>query len=774
MTVAHGVVAAPEAAWVFADRYEIRALVGAGGMGSVYKAFDLELEDLVALKLIRRELLETPGVLDRFRQEVKLARRVTHRNVARVYDLGDAHGVRYFTMELVEGRSLASLLTSGPLGVREALRVGEDVTAGLEAAHAAGVIHRDLKPDNLLVADDGRVVITDFGIARTLRQDQLVATLRGSWVGTPVYMSPESFATASPADASSDLFSVGVILFEALTGALPWAGEDAMEIASARLRVDATDPRSLRTDIPEGVAALVLKCLARDRASRFASAGELREALAAAGRSLAVPSSPPPRAPLPTWTVDDEPLALESAEREIKTVAVLPVMRGGDVEEHLSEGLHEAIIGALSAAPDLRVRPRGMVARYREEAPDAAAVAAELDAQVVVQGSLARSGHAFTFTARAESLPDRFRLWSATFTAPPSALFEIAAAVASGLSAAMASLGTPAPLPSSPDPRVSDLYLRARQAYHTFWYEGTVRAVDLLERAIEAAPNDPVILAAYALATIRRSFFTGEGLEAAREAAITASRVAPEAPEVQLALASIRVQRTELVEAVGHLRAALESDPSQPEANWLLGRVLLEAGVLDAAVKRLRWALQLEPDQHLVRLDLARALALEKRWEEVDQLSIAAPAGHEAGNWLERARFALWRQDLAAATSGLCVVPSEATGPLALARELFEVLVKREEPFTKPAFAAFLAGARRTPRREAFAAQIEAEVHQILGRRRDALVAIGRATRLGLSDLAWLEHCPLLEPLRGDPAFEDARRTVGAIAARVRDAVYAT
>lgn len=771
--------------WVFADRYEIRGLLGAGAMGSVYKAFDRELEELIALKLIRRDLLENAELVARFRQEVKLARRVTHRNVARVYDLGNAEGMRYLTMELVTGRSLASHLAAGPLPLGEAVRVAHELAAGLAAAHLAHVIHRDLKPDNVMLAEDGRVLITDFGIARTLLGPSLVSTSSGAFLGTPVYMAPEAISSERPADERSDVYSFGVMLFELLTGELPWRGANDFAVTAARLVEPARDPRELRPELPAELAAVIQRCLCRVAEDRFANAGLLEQALArvdplayddlATEPTVESEARPEPPSPVVASTLADvappvivspafpPPAALGAARGEVKTVAVLTPE--GDVPAHVASGLQEAIIQALSAAPRLRVRSRGMVEGRFDPALSPAELARRLDALVLVRSVVTPTERGFEIRVRAACPEGDVRLLDAAYMFGLPSMYDLAELVASDLGAALeADRGAPRDA-NAPDPRVTELYLRARRAYHTFWQEGAAEAVQLLEEALRLAPADPRLLSAYALASVRRSFFTGEGIADARRAALAANAVAPDDPEVQVALASLRMQRAEPTEAVGHLRAALAAAPSYAEASWLLGRILLEADAVPAAVQRLEWALTLEPREHLARLDLARGLALLGRWDEVHRLSLESPPGHEAGNWLERARFALWRRDLATAESALAVVPSHETGPIALARELFEVLARHEPPFDKPAFAAFLAGSQRTPRREAFAAQIEAEVRLLLGEEARALAAIERALGLGLTDLSWLTRCPLLEPLRDRPSFVAGQ---AALAARAR------
>src|SRR4029077_7971897 len=211
---------------LLADRYEILELLGQGGMGAVYKARDTELDRVVALKLIRPELASNPEILRRFKQELILARDVTHRNVIRIFDLGQAKGFKFITMEFVEGRDLRTVLRErGKLPPEETVQIIAQVCRALEAAHAAGVVHRDLKPQNIMLDTKERVYVMDFGIAHSLETPGMTQT--GVLMGTPEYMSPEQ-AKGIKVDARSDLFALGVIFYEMLTGISPYKADTAI------------------------------------------------------------------------------------------------------------------------------------------------------------------------------------------------------------------------------------------------------------------------------------------------------------------------------------------------------------------------------------------------------------------------------------------------------------------------------------------------------------------------------------------------------------------
>lgn len=264
---------------LFANRYEIVTLLGKGGMGAVYKAQDLELERVVALKVIRRELSDNPEILQRFKQELILARQITDRNIIRIFDLGESDRTRFISMEYVEGQTLNEILRErGKLEIGEAVEIMEQVAAGLAAAHREGIIHRDLKPDNIMRDLHGRVVIMDFGLARTLAGDGMTRT--GTMLGTLEYMSPEQ-AHGRELKPSSDVFTAGLILYEMLSGYRPFHAESAIASLLLRAQQRAAPVSDHDRSIPAALTNITAKCLETEPASRYQSADELRADLRA-------------------------------------------------------------------------------------------------------------------------------------------------------------------------------------------------------------------------------------------------------------------------------------------------------------------------------------------------------------------------------------------------------------------------------------------------------------------------------------------------------------
>ena len=262
-----------EAGTILAGRYEILQTLGEGGMGAVYKARDLEVDRMVALKVIRPELAKQPAIIERFKQELRLSQRVTHRNVIRIYDLGEGEGMKFITMEFIEGSDLRSLIRERKkLSSEESVAIMEQICLALDAAHSVGVIHRDLKPQNVMRDETGRILVMDFGLARTLEGDGMTQT--GALVGTMEYMSPEQ-ALAKELDQRSDVFSAGLIFYELLTGQMPYRAESALASLIRRTQERAKPISEYDKTIPPPIAKIVAKCLEREPAVRYQSAKEL-------------------------------------------------------------------------------------------------------------------------------------------------------------------------------------------------------------------------------------------------------------------------------------------------------------------------------------------------------------------------------------------------------------------------------------------------------------------------------------------------------------------
>jgi serine/threonine-protein kinase len=261
------------------DRFRVERLIGRGGMGAVYLAIDEQLGEQVALKVIAHSLAEDPGAVERFRREASAARRVTHPGVVRIHDLGEDGGLLFLTMEYFSGRTLAEILgRRGRLPLLEARALLGEVCDALGAAHGAGVIHRDLKPQNILVGEEQRVKIIDFGLARATYLSRMTAT--GLMMGSPEYMAPEQ-VRGGAVDGRTDIYALGAVAYHMLTGSPPFTADTPVAVGFMHCAEPPADPRELRPELPAEVAQIVLDCLAKDPAQRPACAADVKTALGA-------------------------------------------------------------------------------------------------------------------------------------------------------------------------------------------------------------------------------------------------------------------------------------------------------------------------------------------------------------------------------------------------------------------------------------------------------------------------------------------------------------
>jgi len=443
--------------------YRLVSKLGEGGMGVVWRARDTRLDRDVALKTLPPDLVGDPSRRERFIREAKAAAAVSHPNIAAIHDVGEADGVVYLAMELVEGRTLRRLAGDGRLPIPRALRIAAQIADGLGRAHREGIVHRDIKPDNVIVGESGHAKILDFGLARLrgvkekeqadLAERETVAALtdEGQTVGTVPYMSPEQ-ARGKPTDGRSDLFSLGIVLYELVTGRLPFRGETKMDVMSAILNESPDSPSSLNPAVGERLAELLDKCLQKDPARRYQSAGDLAidlrrlyEAMPPASASTATAQASPKSRALPraagvvivlaafglaaAWWLGRRGGELEArpdqpdgtvdgqAPARIRSLAVLPLddHSPGHDEQYFADGMTEALIAELTQISDLRVISRTSVMQYRDRRPPLPKIAEELGVDAVVEGSVLRADGRIRIIAQLIEGADDRHLWAGTY-----------------------------------------------------------------------------------------------------------------------------------------------------------------------------------------------------------------------------------------------------------------------------------------------------------------------------------------------------------------------
>ena len=728
-------------------------------MGSVYRARDRELDELVAVKVLRRELVAEPGMLDRFRREVKLARRVTHRNVARVFDIGEHAGEKFITMELVDGESLAARLArDGALQIGDAVAMGIAIGEGLAAAHAAGVVHRDLKPDNVLLALDGRVVVTDFGIARAIAVQGGGKRTAGMIVGTPEYMAPEQIEGGA-IDARTDVYAWGIVLYEMLTGRSAWTGDSALAIITARMLAPPPDPRAVRIEIPVPLAELVLRMIARSPGDRPDSARDVLHALAAH-----VPTS---------GSVRPVRHASQRPPRQVQRIAIVPLAceEDDDAARATAFGIAELVADALDGRPGIDVRARG--ARLAPRANrELTAIGAELDVPLVVGGRFAAGIARLTLV----NARDGFVLWSRTF--PSASRDPFGAAYDAAREIAQALLVPAAPPPAAPpaDARTMELLLRARFEIARSTSDSADRAISLLERAYSHTPEDPWVNAAYALALARRladTEFPGDADEAFAMAG-AASLLAPRLAASHHALAEVLIDRGDLVGAAQSAALARALAPGNAEVERVVAHLSVEAGAVDLGLSLLRSASTRDVASSRAIWDEARALATLGRWQEADERLDAASDVDPlaAGPWLGRVRSALLRRDLARCDV-LRVQLGEvlASDKEPILRALDAVLARAPIHATIDLIETYAASPLCSRQRGDALRKLAVDVAGTCGESARVMTLLAALAKGGIVDMTWLELSPTLAGVRTTPAFAAIRKTAAMRARAIRAAL---
>ncbi|MEZ4264176.1 MAG: serine/threonine-protein kinase [Polyangiaceae bacterium] len=750
-------------ATLLAGRYEIQGLVGGGAMGAVYRALDRTLDEVIALKVLRRELARDPDALARFRSEVKLARRVTHPNVARTFDIGQDGQELFLTMELVRGESLgARLAREGVVGVEEAVRIATCVVRGLEAAHAAGVVHRDLKPDNVML-DGERVLITDFGVARALAHGE--ATRSMGVTGTPAYMAPEQVEGRPDVDGRADFYALGVMLFEMLSGELPFVADSAVATAAARLLRDAPPLDSVVPDVVPAASRLVARLLTRDRDARDCAPERVVRDLAGLSAASAV-AAPASRRRAPAVRDDDR----------ARTIAVLPFSnRGTDDDAYLAEGLAEDLVDALSMTPGLRVRPFGQTRAQAREVPDAREAGRALGVHVVVEGAVRRDGPLVRMSVRLLTVGDGFQLWAKRFALAPDDVGGAADRVADEIALALTAergARTVAVVAEA-----YDLYLRGKHICDQGWLETHAEGVRLLTQAHALAPEDARIAGRLALELARASGVTSRRDDPAvvkaramveRAKALDATRAEP-----SVALALLHWWWAEYSPCAEALDAALAADATNADGLLLLGRLMAEAGDLEDGARLLRRAQSFAPDLASVRAALVRTYGLLGDWDAAE-LELANMGGRPSDQiqvLLASARQYLWRRDAARAEAMFAAIPGMGLPPYATRAVKGILVLLRDEldPELHAEVESSLPLDVAAPARRAFFAHLRAEVYS-MGRRDDlAIGAVEAADANGTIDLAWMQRCPAIASLRAEPRFVAAEGRVRARAEQLLD-----
>ena len=702
------------------DRYRVDREIGRGGMATVFLAHDVKHDRAVALKVLHPDLAATLGP-ERFLREIKVAARLNHPHIVPLHDSGQAGSLLYYVMPFVEGESLrARMERSGALPIEEAVEIARDVAAALDYAHRQQVVHRDIKPENVMM-HEGEAMVTDFGIAKAVRaagSENITQT--GVAIGTPAYMSPEQASGEREPDGRSDIYSLGCMVYEMLTGQPPFTGPTAQAMITKRFLEPPPSARARRSAVPLELDRTLTRAMARQPEERFDTAALFAHQLA------------PHSGATPPETLSTTEVPASTA----KSIAVLPfVNMSADPEnEYFTDGIAEEIINALSKVQALRVASRTSSFAFKGKNEDISGIGRHLKVSTVLEGSVRKAGNMLRVTAQLVDVANGYQLWSERFDRTLEDVFAIQDEIASSIVRALRvvlneqekkAIGKVA----TADVEAYDYYLRGRQFFHQFRRTSIQHARRMFERAIA---TDPKYVPAYAGAADCCSFLymywdaskaNLEGADGYSQQALALDAGRAEAHASRGLALSLR-QNYE--EAEREFATAIALNPNQFEAHYFYARCLFQQGKHEKAVFHYLEAGRVRPEDYQTPYLVSAPLRRLGRKPEAE--AILRQAVKLAERHLE-----LNPEDVRALYLGAAGMMELGNGEKAL-DWVGRALVLDPE--------------------DSGVLYNSACVYALGGRSEEAIKLLDKAIDNGFGHREWLENDTDLDSLRADPRFE--------------------
>jgi serine/threonine protein kinase/tetratricopeptide (TPR) repeat protein len=621
------------------SRFQIDDLLGEGGMGRVYKATDRELGRVIAIKVLLSELTNDAQVIQRFKHELLLASRISHKNILRIHDLSEADGVKFITMAYVEGKDLNQVLkTEHPLPLERCMKFARQLCDALAAAHAEGVVHRDFKPHNVLVGKNDHVYVSDFGLATSFETAKMGMTRSGAFVGTPKYMSPEQ-VEGGTVDQRTDLYSLGLVIYEMVTGEVPFAGESTWQVMYQRVKEKPKDPKLIKPDLPDWVARIIMHCLEKNPAQRYQTATEIiadidtHRSPSSHSHSVVLPFSQKQAKwtgsaliavlalviaffAIPTtrhWVFRPGPATTGGAAERPglpplsagKYVAILPfrVLGNDDSLSYVADGLGEALTAKLFQLNDVRIASTNAAQKTNDSKTPLPQIAKDLGVNMIVHGHVQGAGNQLRIVVQLENMETNQLQWSQEFSGMSGDLLTLEDQIYAKLVDALKVKATPGEMSvaaAHPTENVAayDIYLRGRNALRGQQDPKNIQsAIDLFEQAIKMDNNFALAYTGLSDASMlmyrekKDRFWSERGIAAAKQA----ERLNTKLPEVHFSLGSAFSATGQTTEAIAELKKALALAPNSDEAYRRLGNAYADIGQKDLAIQALQKAADLNP-----------------------------------------------------------------------------------------------------------------------------------------------------------------------------------
>jgi serine/threonine protein kinase/Flp pilus assembly protein TadD len=639
----------------FAGRYQIIEELGKGGMGKVYKVLDTEIKEKIALKLIKPEVAADKKTIERFRNELKFARKIRHQNVCQMYDLNKEAGAYYITMEYVTGEDLKGLIRRVkqiPIGTT--ISIAKQVCEGLTEAHRLGLIHRDLKSSNIMIDKEGNARIMDFGIARSIESKGITGA--GMMIGTPEYMSPEQ-AEVKDVDQRSDIYSLGVILYEMATGRVPFEGETPLGIAMKHKSEIPKDPKEINAQISEDLSGLILKCLEKDKHKRYQSAGEVRSELENIEKGMPtteriIPDRRPSTSKeitvtfglkkllipalvavvliiiaLTVWQPwsQKEAVPIPSGKPSIAVIPFIDLSPKKD-QEYFCDGMTDEIIAKLSRFKGWRVIPRTSMMRYKNTNKDIKQIGQELDVTTILEGSIGKESDDIRVNAKLIRIEDSISLWSDTYEKKLESVFAIQSDIAEKIANALQGELSPEEkerLEKKPTENLEayNLYLQGRYFWNKRTYENLKKAIKYFEQAIKKDQNYAlayagladtyVVLPSYSPVSPKIAFSMG------KKAALKALEMDDTIAEAHASLAMVIIKNDyDWLAAERELKRAIELNPGLANAHHWYAFYLMWRGEHDGSIAEIKIAQECDPLSLIINANVGFMLYLARQYDQ--------------------------------------------------------------------------------------------------------------------------------------------------------------
>jgi serine/threonine protein kinase/Tfp pilus assembly protein PilF len=576
--------------------YRIIAKIGAGGMGVVYRAHDDRLDRDVAIKVLPANVLADESARKRFRREALALSKLSHPNIGTIFDFNSDLGVDYLVMESIAGTTLAHRLATGPLPEKDLLGLGTQIASALEEAHEHGIVHSDLKPNNIMVTPKGVAKVVDFGLAKLLHcgdnSEITTSVTEGAFVGSYPYSSPEQLR-GEALDARSDIHSLGIVLYEMATGQRPFRDPIPSRLIDAILNSPPVKASSLNPAVSPGLDGLIFKTLDKDPERRYQSARELRVDL----QRLLTPGS---------VTSQVAQLRRHRGDKPVTSIAILPLVNtNADSEtEHVSDGITENIINSLSHLPKLRVMARSTVFRYKCSGLDPITIGRELNVGAVLTGRLVQRGDNLNISTELVDVTDGAQIWGEQYSRKLGDIFsvleEIAMEISSRLRLKLSGTEKKQLAKHFTENREAyQAYLRGRYMASKYSEHGMKKAIEHFRQAIEIDPTFALAYAGLAMTYWNVSavqFAPNEVMPKAREAARRALELDDQLAESHAAVALVKMAyEWDRAEAEGEFKRAIQLNPGYATVYQWHGWHLAIMGRLEESIAELKRAQDLDP-----------------------------------------------------------------------------------------------------------------------------------------------------------------------------------